>query len=384
MGRRSLGTMRWTWAVAGTVAVGLVAGGVAVGSAARAETQLCAKYAQTRTEGGYVAQNNLWGADTPQCIGVSGDGFTVTRSTASRPTNGAPASYPSLFWGCHYGTCTTGFSPVRADSAAFARVRTSAEFGFVDSGAWDASYDIWFDPTSRTNGQDTGAEIMIWMNSRGGVQPVGGKVGTATIAGATWDVWEGNIGWNVVSYVRTAPSTTISTAVGDFYGDAVRRGYAQTSWYLTSVQAGFEPWVGGTGLSLASFAVTTDGSAPSPTPTTPTTTPTTPPAAQAACRITVRRDEWQGGFVRYVTVTNTGPTAVNGWTLTARAAAGTAVTSGWGAAWSQSGTALRATNLDWNATVAPGGTVSLGYQGTWTTSDAYPAGWALNGSPCSG
>jgi len=56
------------------------------------------------------------------------------------------------------------------------------------------------------------------------------------IAGGTWNVWEGNIGWNVVSYVRTSPANSVSFPVSAFYSDMVARGYAQTSWYLTSVQ----------------------------------------------------------------------------------------------------------------------------------------------------
>src|SRR3954471_5869846 len=270
--------MRWKPAVAATAATALIVAGIAVTTTADAGTSVCDKFGQSRTASGYVAQNNLWGTDTPQCITVSGDGFTLSTSQANKPTDGPPASYPSIFWGCHYGTCTSGFSPVPVSSAPFSSIATSAQYSYVDQGAYDAAYDIWFDPTPRTDGQNTGAELMIWLNHRGGVRPVGSKVGTVQLAGADWDVWYGNIGWNVVSYVRSTPSSSISTSVSAFYNDVVGRGYGQTSWYLTSVQAGFEPWVGGEGLALTSFAVTTDG-ATAPAPTTPaptiTTTPTT-------------------------------------------------------------------------------------------------------------
>ena len=196
--------MRWRLALAGTAIAGLVAGGVAV-TTANAGTSLCDTYAQTRTVSGYVAQNNRWGADTAQCLSVSGDGFTLTTSDANKPTNGAPAAYPSIFWGCHYGTCTTAFAPIRTSSSEFAQVSTSVQYGYVDQGAYDAAYDIWFDPTARTDGQNTGAEVMLWLDHRGSVQPIGAKVGTAHLAGADWDVWFGTIGWNVVSYVRSTP-----------------------------------------------------------------------------------------------------------------------------------------------------------------------------------
>jgi hypothetical protein len=127
---------------------------------------------------------------------------------------------------------------------------------YPSSGTWDAAYDIWFDPTPRTNGQNTGAEIMVWLNHRGSIQPVGSRVATVSIAGASWDIWFGNIGWNVVSYVRTSTSTSASFAVNDFLSNAISRGWAQRSWFLTSIQAGFEPWVGGTNLAVNSFSVT--------------------------------------------------------------------------------------------------------------------------------
>ena len=90
-----------------------------------------------------------------------------------------------------------------------------------------SAYDIWFDPTARRDGQNTGDEIMVWLNHSGPPQPVGSKVATVSMAGATWDIWEGNIGWNVVSYVRTS-----GTGFGQLSGQHVLqrrdkgRGYA--------------------------------------------------------------------------------------------------------------------------------------------------------------
>jgi endoglucanase len=96
----------------------------------------------------------------------------------------------------------------------------------------------------------------------------------------------------------------------------------------------------------------------------------------------VRRDEWAGGFVRYVTVTNTSTTAVNGWTLAAELAPGQQLTNGWSATWQQDGRNLTARNLDWNARVAPGASIEVGFQGTWTGGDPEPQQWELNGARC--
>lgn len=228
---------------------------------AQADVTICEKWGSTPIQGGrYIVQNNVWGDDTLQCLNVTDTGFTITTASHNKPTNGAPGAYPSVYFGCHYANCSTGSGlPLQASSPSFGSYRTSVNMTFSSSGVYNASYDVWFDPTPRTDGQNTGAEIMIWLRRQGSIQPIGSPVGTVNLNGAIWDVWFGNIGWNVVSYVRTTSSTTADFTIESFYGDAVSRGYAQRSWYMTSIQAGFEPWVGQTGLAVNTFSVTTDG-----------------------------------------------------------------------------------------------------------------------------
>jgi hypothetical protein len=230
-----------------------------VTSPAYAEPVLCKQFDTASIQDGrFNVQNNVWGASTPQCIDVDQEGgFAVTQADHNNATNGAPAAYPSIYAGCHYAQCTTSSNlPLRADSPDFAEIRTSVAMTYPSGGTWNAAYDLWFDPTPRTDGQNTGAEVMIWLNRQGSIQPIGSPVASVSLAGATWDVWFGSAGWNVVSYVRTSPATTIDFAVDTFYSDAVSRGYAQRSWYLTSVQAGFEPWIGGGGLEVDDFSFT--------------------------------------------------------------------------------------------------------------------------------
>jgi hypothetical protein len=242
-------------------AVAAVAGVVAALPAAAAPV-LCEKFAATTIQNGqYIVMNNVWGANTAQCIDVNqSGGFTVTTANHNNATNGAPAAYPAIYAGCHYANCTTGSTlPRQASSSGFADISTSVNMSYPSSGTWNAAYDIWMDPTARTDGQNTGIEIMIWLNRQGSIQPIGSRVGTANLLGATWDVWFGNPGWNVASYVRQTPTTSLSFTVDTFVTDAINRGYAQRSWYLTSVQAGFEPWIGGAGLTVNSFTYSTSG-----------------------------------------------------------------------------------------------------------------------------
>ncbi len=355
-------------AAAALIGTGAAVAGISdVAAAAPAGTVICDQFGSTTSpDGRYIVQNNRWGTSATQCITVGANGFTLSTSNANVPTNGAPASYPSIYWGCHYANCTPGFNPIQASSAAFGGVSTSVGMSYPGSGQWDAAYDIWFDPTARRDGQNTGAEIMVWLNHAGAPQPVGSRVATASLAGGTWDVWEGNIGWNVVSYVRTAGTGSLSFPVSTFFNDAVSRGYAQTSWYLTSIQAGFEPWTGGTGLAVTSFSVTTGGTTPPPPPAStppPTTTPPPPPAGASCTASYAVTQSWNGGFTADVTVRNTGR-ATAGWTVTWTYGGSQHVTNSWSTALTQTGTAVRAANVDYNGALAPNASTTFGLQAT--------------------
>jgi hypothetical protein len=128
------------------------------------------------------------------------------------------------------------------------------------------------------------------------------------------------------------------------------------------------------------------GSSPSPSPT-PTASPTTSPTptggtGTGSCTVAYTKSEWQGGLTANVAVTNTGSTAVNGWTLAFGFPGDTRVGNAWNAAVTQDGSKVSATNLSYNGTIAPGATVSFGFQGTWTGNDANPTGFTLNSTSC--
>jgi cellulose 1,4-beta-cellobiosidase len=161
----------------------------------------CAQFATIPVANGeYNIQTNEWNSSAQQCLTISGSSFTVSTANFSLPTNGPPATYPSIYKGRHWGNCTTGSNlPLQVGNIGAA---TSSWNTTPAPGNWNTAYDIWVNQTATTSGQPNGAEIMIWINHQGPSQPAGSKVATATIGGATWDVWIGNAGWNIVSYVR--------------------------------------------------------------------------------------------------------------------------------------------------------------------------------------
>jgi hypothetical protein len=236
----------------------LVVGAITVPTgSATADTTICQQYGSTTIQGRYVVQNNRWGTSATQCINVTSTGFQITQQQGSAPTNGAPLSYPSAFLGCHYTNCSPGSTLPRQVS----RIRSatsSINYRYV-GGTYNASYDIWLDPTPKTNGVNQ-MEIMIWFNRQGPIQPIGSVVGTANVGGRTWQVWRGNNGGNnVISYVAPSAITSWSFSVLDFVNDVRNRGAITNSWYLTSIQAGFEPWQGGVGLAVDNFSAAVSG-----------------------------------------------------------------------------------------------------------------------------
>jgi hypothetical protein len=358
-------------AVTGLVALGPVE--------ATAATTICEKFGSTKIQGGrYVVQNNEWGASDGQCISVSDNGFTITSGNHNVPTNGAPAAYPSIYAGCHYGNCSSG-SGLPLQVNRFGSLPSSVAYTTA-SGSWNASYDLWFDPNPNQSGQNTGAELMIWGSHQGPPQPIGSKVGTASLAGTNWDVWVGNIGWNVISYVRQQTTNSLDLNLAEFANDAVRRGQVQSSWYLTSVQFGFEPWQGGPGLAVNSFSFSTSGSNPNPNPD-PNPNPN-PNPGPASCRASHKiTNSWQGGFTAEATITNGGSSTVSNWRSTWTVPAGVTVTNGWNATVTQSGSTITAAAPGWSSDLAPGQSATVGYQANGSA--ATPSGFTLNGVQCS-
>lgn len=202
-----------------------------------------------------MVQNNAWNNPGGQAITVSQTGFTITTENGSAPTNGAPLGYPSVYAGVHYGNASTGTNlPIQLGQINSAT--TSIDYNYVTGGTWDAAYDIWLDPTPKTTGVNN-QEIMVWFNHQGPIQPVGSPVGSTTINGKTFTVWDGSNGQNnVMSYVANQPIEVWTFDAMDFIDHTATMESITDSWYLTSIQAGFEPWSGGVGLGVDSFSAT--------------------------------------------------------------------------------------------------------------------------------
>ena len=242
--------------VARLVVIAMIAvlAGAPVGHAAEG-ARVCEKFGSTTVAGGrYLVQNNEWGANDGQCVTATAGGFTVDAGVHRRDDQ--PAAYPSIVSGCWMRTCTRGTPlPTRVDGLG---PLTSSISARIPPGVrTNLAYDLWMDPTPRRDGHNTGAELMIWLDERGGIRPIGAPRATVPLAGGTWEVWTGeNQGVPVISYVRRGYLTRADRLpLTDFVRDAVSRRVVRGDWFLTNVQAGFEIWAGGPGTALDSFSV---------------------------------------------------------------------------------------------------------------------------------
>jgi hypothetical protein len=187
-----------------------------------------------------------------------------------------------------------------------------------------------------------------------------------------------------------AQSGAVGTAVSPLQVQATDSAAGQT---LSYAAAGLPPGLSITTAGQITGTPTTAGTYP----VTVTATDTTGASGTASFTWTVtgggstggtchvaytRTSEWPGGFTADVSVTNTGTSAVNGWSLAFSFPGDQKVTNAWNATVAQSGQAVTATNASYNGGIAPGATTSFGFQGTFTSADTAPTAFTLNGASC--
>jgi hypothetical protein len=114
----------------------------------------------------------------------------------------------------------------------------------------------------------------------------------------------------------------------------------------------------------------------------PLTFTTTSPA-EASCTVRfANTTDWGNGYVGSVDITNNAATPVSGWTLAFTwPTRWQSVSSGWSAAWQQTGTTVRVTS---DTTIAAGGgTTNVGFVAAYSGPNVPPGVFTLNGTVCS-
>jgi glucuronoarabinoxylan endo-1,4-beta-xylanase len=139
----------------------------------------------------------------------------------------------------------------------------------------------------------------------------------------------------------------------------------------------------------ATGSSSSSNSSSSPSPSSPSSSSPSPSSNSSSqggtgsCQVTNAVSAWNTGLTDNITITNTGTTAVNGWSLRFTLGSGQAITSGWNATYSPTSGQVTATNVNYNAAIPPGGSTSIGFQASHTGNSAAPSAFALNGNACS-
>ncbi|HEX5202846.1 MAG TPA: glycoside hydrolase family 3 N-terminal domain-containing protein [Actinoplanes sp.] len=181
------------------------------------------------------------------------------------------------------------------------------------------------------------------------------------------------------------PGTEGAGVADVLFGDYAPTGKLPVTWMQSAGQQPINDGDGKAALYPYGFGLTyADGPGPDPT-TSPSITPTPttpPPSGSAGCQVAWTTNDWGTGFSANVTVTNTGTTTLNPWSLQWTFTAGQSVIQGWSARITQSGAAVTATGESWNASLPPGASATFGFNATRGSANPAPSSFTLNGTPC--
>ena len=223
-------------------------------------------------------QNNIWsiddgdwGADRQQYVwynNINSWGVKAYTKTGKYSYSGVK-SYPGLVYGRHYNNVSrnnNGF-PKRISSITSSLDAEWNVYVLNDGGSgakYNASFDIWFDPSSNQRGRNK-YEIMIW-TKRKGQWPISDNVDinrpwkkNVWVWNARYDVYKGSIAGGaqqVLTFIQLTGFNGSNNGTGyikpplqQFIDRAVQWGWMSNNNYLTSIQAGFEICTAGKGAA---------------------------------------------------------------------------------------------------------------------------------------
>lgn len=194
-------------------------------------------------------------------------------------------------------------------------------------------------------------------------------------------------GTPVASNVATTGATLTWTASTDTGGSGlagyeVLRVSGTTQTLVASPTTATVALTGLTPATAYSYVVRAkDGAGNVSAVSNPVTFTTLPATSTASCAVVYSTNSWNVGFTGSVKITNTGTKPLT-WTLGFAFPSGQQVTQGWSATWSQTGTTVTATGLAWNATLQPGQSTDIGFNGSHPGTNTNPASFTVNGEVC--
>jgi len=161
--------------------------------------------------------------------------------------------------GCHWATCGSNTGLPRQVNQI--NTLTTHWTQSASGNAWNASYDIWFHPTSDPGNNPAQYEMMLWLNWTDGFNTIAenydqnGAIPYASNVnpgGYTWNVYHRD---DVFTFRLVNRSNSINVDVRPIIDYVIARGWMVSNAYCTSVQTGWEIIQGGT-FRTSSYGVT--------------------------------------------------------------------------------------------------------------------------------
>ncbi|MGN9914803.1 glycoside hydrolase family 9 protein [Micromonospora palomenae] len=292
--------------------------------------------------------------------------------TQGRPAPATAKQFSGDIW--YVEVDCTGYTIAPAGQSQH-RMEVQFKIGVPEGGTWDPTNDPSYQPTAGPNRKVPlySAGTRVWGEEPGPATPdttapttPGTPVASAvTSTGLTlaWGPATDHVGVTGYRVYREAGAT-----------DALVGSPAGATLTLTGLTAS---------TAYTFYVVAVDAAGNVSAASAPITVTTADPPAAGACTVGYVTSDWSTGFTASITITNTGTSTLTGWTLGFTfPSSGQQVGQGWSATYRQTGTAVSATNLSYNGTLAPGASTSLGFNGTHTGSNPRPATFTLNGVTC--
>ncbi len=208
---------------------------------------------QTPVAGGaYSVMMGEWGVKAPLCLHTDGGpDFTVTASGINMPT---ACAFPDI-------TADGSRNGMPIQLSKLGRPISTWRTVTPAKGDFNVAYDITIGPHKTSTTWARGAEVMVWLTTRGHPVPLGPVVARhVQVSGSLYTVHmlprpPRSDYWTVVTFVRERPAQSVAGLnLGRVLRLAERFGSIPATMYLVRVQAGIEIIKGGRGFATTYFS----------------------------------------------------------------------------------------------------------------------------------